>query len=157
MRGRVTPLLVLTMTAVLAACSGGGGASAAPPATEAPASQAPASEAPVASEPAGGAAGGGCAPSTEAGVVEVDIQNFAYSPAAVEAAVGETITFTNRDEAPHTATLDEGDCSTESLGQDATGGLVFDAAGTYPFHCRIHPNMTGTITVTGAGSVSDGY
>jgi transposase InsO family protein len=50
--------------------------------------------------------------------------------------------------ASHTATLDQGDCGTETLSNGATEGLTFSVAGTYPFHCAIHSFMTGTITVT---------
>jgi plastocyanin len=113
--------------------------------TAGPAASAP-STAPVDSAPAAG--GGGCSVSSEAAAVTVNIQNFAFAPAEVTAAVGETIGWTNGDSAPHTATTDDGGCDTGNIEQDATVGLVFDAVGTYPYHCNIHPNMTGTITIT---------
>jgi len=102
-----------------------------------------------ASEPAGSApaAGGGCSVSSEAAAVTVNIQNFAFDPPEVTAAVGETIGWTNADSAPHTATTDDGACDTGNIAQDASAGLVFDAAGTYTYHCNVHPNMTGTITI----------
>jgi len=105
----------------------------------------------AASEPAGSApaaGGGGCSVSSEAAAVTVNIQNFAFAPAEVTAAVGETIGWKNADSAAHTATTYDGGCDTGNIEQDATVGLVFDAAGTYPYHCNIHPNMTGTITIT---------
>jgi plastocyanin len=100
---------------------------------------------PAASAPAAG--GGGCTTSSEAGAAEVGIENFTFTPGDVTAAVGETITWTNADSAPHTATLDDDSCSTDNIAQGASAGLVFDAAGTYPYHCKIHPNMHGTITI----------
>jgi plastocyanin len=135
-------ILALSLFALLAlsACASGSG-------TAAPAATAPQ---PAASEPAGSApaaAGGGCTTSSEAGTVSVGIENFAFAPADVTAAVDETITWTNSDSAPHTATLDDGACDTGNIAQDASAGLVFDAAGTYPYHCAIHPNMMGTITI----------
>ena len=135
-------ILALSLFALLAlsACASGSG-------TAAPAATAPQ---PAASEPAGSApaaGGGGCTTSSEAGTVSVGIENFAFAPADVTAAVGETITWTNSDSAPHTATLDDGACDTGNIAQDASAGLVFDAAGTYPYHCAIHPNMMGTITI----------
>jgi plastocyanin len=135
-------ILALSLFALLAlsACASGSG-------TAAPAATAPQ---PAASEPAGSApaaAGGGCTTSSEAGTVSVGIENFAFAPADVTATVGETITWTNSDSAPHTATLDDGACDTGNIAQDASAGLVFDAAGTYPYHCAIHPNMMGTITI----------
>ena len=69
-------------------------------------------------------------------------------PSAITAKVGDVIAFTNDDSASHTATLDQGDCGTDTLSNGATEGLTFSVAGTYPFHCAIHSSMTGTITVT---------
>ena len=101
---------------------------------------------PAASAPAAG--GGGCSASSDAPAVTVNIQNFAFAPPEVTAAVGETIGWTNADSTPHTASTDDGGCDTGNIAQNATAGLVFDAAGTYPYHCKIHPNMTATITIT---------
>jgi plastocyanin len=134
-------ILALSLFALLAlsACASDGGTAATGATAPQPAESA------AASAPA--AAGGGCATSSEAGAVSVGIENFAYAPADVSAAVGETITWTNSDSAPHTATLDDGACDTGNIAQNASAGLVFDAAGTYPYHCTIHPNMKGTITI----------
>lgn len=134
------PLVTLAAGAVLflAACSSGG-------ATSAP-STAPAAEPSVeASQAAGGAP---CAESAAAGEVKVSIEGFAFNPADITASVGQTVTFTNGDSAPHTATLDDGSCTTPNIANGASDGLTFTAAGTYPFHCNVHPNMKGTITVS---------
>lgn len=142
-------LSVLGMTALLtvAACSGGG-ASTAPSAGTT--SQASASVAPSAAPSAAPSvvAGGACAPSTGPATVTVAIKGFVF-PSTVDAKVGDVIGFSNEDSAPHTATLDDDSCTTENIAQGASGGLTFSAAGDYPFHCRIHPKMTGTIKVTG--------
>ena len=138
MRNR--PLVTLAAGAVLllAACSGGG-------ATTAPTSAPSAEASAEASAPAAGAA---CAESAAAGEVSVSIADFAFSPADITASVGQTITFTNNDSAPHTATLDDDSCGTTNIANGETGGLTFSAAGTFPFHCAVHPNMKGTITVS---------
>jgi plastocyanin len=117
---------------VLAACSGGGSA---------------ASEAPAGSAAAPSVAGA-CATSTEAGTVSVTMADLAFNPSQTQAAVGDVITWTNADSVQHTATLDEGSCSTEILAADATGSLTFSAPGTYAYHCKIHPAMTGTIEIS---------
>lgn len=121
----------------LAACSGSA-------ATGAPTDAPSATQAPAPSS----AAAGACAASTEAGTVTVSIEGFAFSPSSVTAKVGDVIAFTNKDSASHTATLDDDPCTTEGLGKDATGALVFSAPGSYPFHCRIHPDMTGTFEIS---------
>jgi plastocyanin len=103
-------------------------------------------EAPAdASAPAAGAA---CAESAAAGEVSVTIVEFAFGPADISATVGQTITFTNNDSAPHTATLDDDSCGTPNIATGESNGLMFTAAGTYPFHCAVHPNMKGTITIS---------
>ena len=142
MRNR--PLVTIAAGAVLllAACSGGG-ATTAP--TSAPSAAASVEASVEASAPAAGVA---CAESAAAGEVSVEIADFAFSPADITATVGQTITFTNSDSAPHTATLDDDSCGTPNIGNGESNGLLFTAAGTYPFHCAVHPNMKGTITVS---------
>lgn len=138
-------LLALALLAALAvaACSGGATTSPSSPASEPPASAPP-------SEPGAPAAGDPCAPSTAAGTVTATIQDFSFSPATVTATVGDVVVWTNEGNAPHTATLDDhAACDTGTLAGGASGGIVFEAAGTYAFHCTIHSSMTGTIEVSG--------
>jgi plastocyanin len=138
------PLVTLMAGAILilAACSSGDATSA----PTAAASAAPTVEASTAaSAPAGGAV---CSESAAAGEVSVEVKDFAFNPASITATVGQTITFTNGDSAPHTATLDDGSCTTPNIASGSSDGLTFTAAGTYPFHCKVHPNMKGTITVS---------
>ncbi|HET7727802.1 MAG TPA: plastocyanin/azurin family copper-binding protein [Candidatus Limnocylindrales bacterium] len=142
MRTLTTAAVGVMLTLALAAC-GGTGATAAP-VSEAPASQAPASEAPPASEGAGGAA---CEVVEEAGTVQAQAAEFAFSPDPVTASVGDAITWTNADSAPHTVTLDDGSCDTGQFGRGEAGTLRFNAPGTYAYHCALHPNMKGTVEV----------
>lgn len=138
------PLVTLAAGAILllAACSSGGATTA----PSAAASSAPGVEASAeASAPAAGAV---CSESAAAGEVAVSIEGFAFNPADITAKVGQTVTFTNGDSAPHTATLDDGSCTTPNIANGASDGLTFTTAGTYPFHCNIHPRMKGTITVS---------
>ena len=138
------PLVTLAAGAVLlvAACSSGA-ASSAPSAAPPAASEAAPSVA--ASAPAAGAA---CSKSPAAGAVAVTIKGFAFNPADISAQVGQTVTFTNDDSAPHTATLDDGSCTTPNISTGKSDGLMFTAAGTYPFHCNVHPAMKGKITIS---------
>ena len=141
MARRASTILGLSsaLVLVLAACSGGGSSAAPSPGGGA---SAPA----AASEPAAG--GAACTVSTETGTVAVTIKGFAFNPNAISAKVGEVVGFVNNDTTAHTATLDDDSCSTDNIAAGASMSLTFSAAGTYPFHCKIHPNMTGTITVS---------
>jgi amicyanin len=155
-RHRVIPAIVMTM--FIAAACGGAAATSAPsaaPQSAAPQSQAPASAASApasaASAPASAAsaAAGGCAPSSTAGTVAVKIANFAFDPPTITAKVGDTVTWTNNDSTQHTATVNSDEtCTTPNLDNGASSGITFTAAGTYDYHCKIHPTMTGKIEVT---------
>ena len=129
---------------LVGACSSGGATTAPSAAASAAAPSVEASAA--ASEPAPG--GAPCAESKTVGEVSVLIEGFAFNPADITAKVGQTITFTNGDSAPHTASLDDGSCTTPQMAAGGSDGLTFTAAGTYPFHCSVHPTMKGTITVS---------
>jgi plastocyanin len=83
--------------------------------------------------------------------VTVEIRDFAYDPEPVQAAVGDVIGWTNADGAPHSATLDEGDCSTGSLSSGSSGALTFSQPGTYTYHCLVHPGQMADYTIEVAG------
>ena len=93
------------------------------------------------------AAGPACSEATGAGTVTVSIKDFMFEPATISAKAGDLVTFTNAGEAPHNATLDAGGCATSTLQPGSADGLRFTVAGTYPFHCTVHTQMKGTITV----------
>ncbi|HSL77907.1 MAG TPA: cupredoxin domain-containing protein [Candidatus Limnocylindrales bacterium] len=138
--------IVAALLLIVSACSGGTAASPAP-ASQPPASEAPASESPAASE--SGVATEACAPSADTGTVTATIANFAFSPATITAKVGDVVTWTNNDSAAHTATVEsDATCTTENLGSGASGGIVFNTAGSYDYFCKIHPNMTGKVEVS---------
>jgi plastocyanin len=145
MHHRALAGLAVGAVLLLAACSSSGGTAAPSAAPSAAGPSAEASTAASGSPAAGG--GAACSQSAEAGQVAVTIKNFAF-PADIQAKVGQVITFTNGDSAPHTATLDDGSCSTGTISPSSSDGLVFTAPGTYPFHCKIHSSMKGTITVS---------
>ena len=78
----------------------------------------------------------------------VTIQNFAFSPAELTVAAGDTVVFVNADGAPHTATADSGAWDTGRLDNGASAEVTFPAAGAHPYFCAIHTHMRGTIIVT---------
>ena len=104
---------------------------------------------PSTSAAASAATGSGtCSTSDAAGTVTAAMNGRALVPGTIKAKVGDVIAFTNGDPVPHSATLDDGSCTTKRLGNGETGALVFAKAGTYPFHCVVHPDMKGTFEIT---------
>jgi len=89
-----------------------------------------------------------CKETTDAGAVAVAVADFEFQPAAITAKTGQVVAFTNSGSAPHTATLDGGQCTTPTISAGKSDGLVFSVAGTYKFHCAIHSKMTGTIVIS---------
>jgi hypothetical protein len=65
---------------------------------------------------------------------------------------GSTVTWMNSGAAPHTVTADDGAFDSDRLAPGASFSQPFDTAGTFTYHCEIHPQMTGTIVVSEAGS-----
>ena len=85
----------------------------------------------------------------------VSIANFAFAPASVSVNAGDTVTWTNNDAGvPHTATADGGAFNSGTLASGASFSHTFTAAGTFAYHCNIHPSMTGTVVVTGAAATA---
>jgi plastocyanin len=75
----------------------------------------------------------------------VNIDNFAFVPATVTVKVGSTVTWTNKDEDPHTVVADGGAFRSEARG---TYSFTFPTAGTFDYVCSIHPFMRGNVVVT---------
>jgi plastocyanin len=73
----------------------------------------------------------------------------AFTPPSVTASVGQTVAWVFQDTNPHTVTADD-DSFTSPKGGLANGKTyshTFDKAGTYTYHCFIHPQMLGTVVV----------
>lgn len=98
----------------------------------------------------GGALALGVAGLALAAEESVTIDGFAFDPAGLTINVGDTVTWTNDDDVAHTATADGGGFDTGNIAANASDGVTFDQAGTFAYHCTIHPQMTGTITVRAA-------
>src|SRR3954447_1959008 len=90
------------------------------------------------------------APSGEAQKSEkVQIVEFSYEPEPVVVQVGGKVTWQNEDTAPHTATADDGSFDTGTIEKGKLGSATFKEAGTFTYHCEIHPTMHGTVEVVG--------
>ncbi len=82
------------------------------------------------------------------GVTQVQIVNFAYTPANIQVKAGTTVTWTNQDTAPHSVTFKNGMKDSGILQQGQTFSYTFTTPGTYQYYCTVHPYMTATVTVT---------
>jgi plastocyanin len=106
----------------------------------------------------GSGAGGGspattAAPTTTSGAgtpgsgTAVAIANFAFSPATLKVKAGQQVTWTNKDGVAHTVTADGG-AFDHPMPSGATFSFTFATAGSFAYHCTIHPFMRGTIVAS---------
>ncbi|MGI8593823.1 MAG: cupredoxin domain-containing protein [Solirubrobacteraceae bacterium] len=96
-------------------------------------------------EDAGGAGGSGGKASASA---EVKIASFKYAPPTVTVRRGGTVTWTNEDRAPHTATVKGGTgFDTDTLQTGKSKRVPFPTAGSFAYICEFHPFMKGTVVV----------
>jgi plastocyanin len=80
-----------------------------------------------------------------AATIQVTIDQIAYAPAEIQAKLGDTIEWINKDIVAHTATV-RGDWDVMVL-PNKSARLVVKKAGTFDYFCRFHPNMKGRMTV----------
>ena len=78
--------------------------------------------------------------------LKVTIDNFTFSPAELKVKVGDTVTWTNHDDIPHTV-VSAGKFRSKTMDTDNTFSFTFTSAGDYKYFCSLHPHMTGMITV----------
>jgi plastocyanin len=75
------------------------------------------------------------------------IQDFTFVPDPIEIEAGDTVTWTNDDGFAHTVTADDDSFDSGNIDPDGTFEQTFDEAGEFTYHCNIHSQMTGTVTV----------
>ncbi len=88
-------------------------------------------------------------PGARAAEAQVMIDNFSFSPAELTVAAGTHVTWTNRDDIPHTVTSREDPRVLKSPALD-TGdsfAVALDTPGTHHYFCMLHPHMQGTVVV----------
>jgi plastocyanin len=84
---------------------------------------------------------------TDKAEVQIQIENFVFSPADITVAAGTRVTWINKDEAPHTATSVDKKFNSGGLDTDDKFSFVFNDKGEYPYICTLHPQMKATIKV----------
>jgi plastocyanin len=78
---------------------------------------------------------------------EVKIDNFVFGPQTLAVPVGATVTWTNKDDIPHTTVSTDGVFKSKVMDTDEKFSYTFTKAGTYSYYCTIHPKMTGKVVV----------
>jgi plastocyanin len=84
----------------------------------------------------------------------VSIRDFSFAPRSVTVNTGDTVTWRNTGDEPHTATGSGFDTGLLKSGQ--SGSATFSQAGTFSYKCQPHPFMTGTVRVVASGSSGGG-
>src|SRR6266404_3033486 len=90
-----------------------------------------------------------CPPLALATVANISIVNFAFTPSSVSISVNDSVKWTWAG-SPHSTTSDTALWESGVLGTGATFTHTFTSAGSFPFHCSVHPFMTGTVAVQSA-------
>lgn len=101
------------------------------------------------------------APPTAAASATVSIVDFGFSPATVTVTAGSTVTWTNTGAVIHSVTSDTGafdsspNCPTgPCIDPGASFSHLFSQAGQFAYHCKVHPNMTGTVIVNSVATTT---
>jgi plastocyanin len=92
------------------------------------------------------------APAVLAADPAVDIAGFAFSPGTITISVGDSVTGSNAHAQSHTATADDGSFDTGTITSSTPKTVSFATAGTFAYHCKIHPAMTATVVVQDAAT-----
>jgi plastocyanin len=127
-RGRATSLVVVVV--LLAACGGDDDAEVTP------------------ADPAEATTADDAAPGSAAQVAILDDDGLRFEPADVTVAVGDAVTWTHEGGLPHTVTAADGAFDSGNLASGDTFEFTAEEPGTLDYVCSIHPQMTGTVTVS---------
>jgi plastocyanin len=95
-----------------------------------------------------GAPASTAATTTAATASAATIQGFSFQPGVLKAKPGAKVTWTNRDAVTHTVTADNGSFASGNLQPGRSFSFTFTRAGTFAYHCSIHPSMHGSVIVT---------
>ena len=78
--------------------------------------------------------------------INVTIDNFTFAPNELKVKVGDTVTWSNHDDIPHTV-VSAGKFRSKTMDTDDKFTFTFTSAGDYKYFCSLHPHMTGMIKV----------
>lgn len=77
----------------------------------------------------------------------VQIDNFTFKAPVLTVKPGTTVTWTNRDDIPHTVVSKDGVFKSKVLDTGDHFSFTFAKAGQFGYYCSLHPHMTGTVVV----------
>jgi plastocyanin len=77
----------------------------------------------------------------------VSIDNFSFSPLDLTIQAGQQVTWTNRDDVPHTIVGVDHQFKSKALDTDESFSFTFKDPGTYEYFCSVHPRMTAKVIV----------
>lgn len=101
-----------------------------------------------------GAAQSGTARPSGPATHSVSMAGRRFSPVSLRITAGDTVRFLNDDDRDHTATADDDSFDSGVLAEGGEYRRTFQRAGTFSYLCLLHPDMTGTIAVAGAGGTA---
>ncbi len=141
---------IVLLAVALTACSSAAPTGAPSAAASAGGSDAAATEAASVPAPAEATVDAQASASSDTGTgTEVSIVDFGFEPQDVDVTTGGTVVWTHDGSALHTVKWEDGEPESEQLNAGDTYERTFDAAGSFPYVCGLHPTtMTGTITVS---------
>lgn len=80
-------------------------------------------------------------------LASVEINNLSFGPSSLEISKGTTVTWKNNDLVTHTVISDNGQFASPEIPSGGTYQFLFDETGTFTYHCSVHPQMNGSITI----------
>jgi plastocyanin len=85
--------------------------------------------------------------SAQAPDTKVEIDNFAFYPQRITVKAGTTVSWTNKDDTPHTVASSTRTFKSKALDTDDSFSFMFTTPGVYEYFCSVHPHMTGAVVV----------
>lgn len=135
-------LRLALITVTIASAAACGSDKPAPPVAPSPAPSPDPAPAPAPAPPPGQATASVSIPTNAA-----TLGNRAFAPPQLNVAPGTTVTWTNTDTVTHTSTSDVAGWDSGALAPGGRFSFEFRTAGTFPYHCIIHPGMVGRVVV----------
>ncbi|PYX88439.1 MAG: hypothetical protein DMG68_08505 [Acidobacteria bacterium] len=79
---------------------------------------------------------------------QVAIDNFSFTPPTLTVAAGSTVSWTNKDDVPHTVVESTSQkFKSKALDTDESFSYTFTEPGTYEYFCSVHPKMVAKVIV----------